>query len=150
MSDWTLLDLRQDLRILYDDANATGAQEWPSVDFVVSVLEAYRDLPDQPHALTIRQEHPPVKDRHSEYARTRQDIYMYSYRRADKQRFPLIVTEAKLAEGGKADYVEVELQAQRACEAYLNSKERVGDKIAALTAVGPTFRAWTYTRDESG
>ena len=66
MSNWTLLDLRQDLRTLYNDANATGAQEWPSVDFVVSVLEAYRDLPNQPHALTIRQEHPPVKDRHSE------------------------------------------------------------------------------------
>ena len=128
-----LNDLHEDLPNIYSDANATGTHERHSVDFVVSVLEAYRDQP---------------KDRHSEYARTWQDIYMYSYTRADKQRFPLIVTEAKLAEGGKADYVEVELQAQRACEAYLDSTERVVDKIAALTAVGPTFRGWIYTRDK--
>ncbi|KAK1046372.1 hypothetical protein LTR74_017969, partial [Friedmanniomyces endolithicus] len=59
----------------------------------------------------------------------------------------LMYIEVKRADATQTDFQTVELQAQDACEAYLNAGRRMTDEVYAMCVVGPLCRMFRYVKD---
>ena len=109
------------------------------------MLEAFRD--NQGEAFTLSVQSPPVTDPKSDQRLRRIDVVLKSYMAPSRKRFPVLFHEAKRAEGGAPDYREVEMQAQGACEEYLNSREAVSTVVFAMCCVGTRCRMFRYIKE---
>ena len=153
-SEWNLTKLSGDLPKLYQAANNVyradsrkRAIEWQSRNFWFAVLQAFIDNEEEV-ALRLFPETPPIADPQSEQRLRRVDGVLSAYMATSHTRVPILFLEAKIAEGGSADYKEVEKQAQGACEDYLNSSEAVSSVVFAMCCVGTRCRMFKYIKEE--
>ncbi|KAK3669461.1 hypothetical protein LTR78_010647 [Recurvomyces mirabilis] len=141
-STWTLLDLRKDLKELYQLANAEDAQEADSIRFVGAVLDAWISCTGK--ALVRTAEQPPTTEDHGEHRRRRVDIVVDGFDETNERRVRVLFVEAKGANARSNKYQEVENQAQNACEAHLSQLGRHHVLVYAVCVVGTAFRVFSY------
>ena len=142
---WCLRDLTNESRNLYLQMFSPGATEPQARAFWEEVLDALISASEK--ALRRRTEQPPVTSTLSEHRRRRVDIHLDSFVDESKKRITLIYIEVKRADAKQADFQTVEMQAQDACEAYLNSPESLTSEVYAMCVVGPLCRLFRYIKD---
>lgn len=131
---------------LYEDANAENALEWASGSFWNACLQAWAMTRNV--AIMIDREAPPDEDPGSEYRLKRVDVVGKAFANQSKRRLTFLFCELKSAGATPRKLQEVEIQAQRACEAYLNAPNRINDVVFAMCCVGTSCRAFKYIKDE--
>lgn len=142
---WCLRDLTVESTKLYRQMFSVGATEPQARAFWEEILDTLISTSEK--ALRRRTEQPPVTSALSEHRRRRVDIHLDSFVEESKKRITLMYIEIKRADATRADFQTVEIQAQDACEAYLNSPESVTSEVYAMCVLGPLCRMFRYIKD---
>ena len=142
---WCLRDLTVESTKLYRQMFAVGATEPQARAFWEEILDTLISTSEK--ALRRRTEQAPVTSALSEHRRRRVDIHLDSFVEESKKRITLMYIEIKRADATRADFQTVEIQAQDACEAYLNSPESATSEVYAMCVLGPLCRMFRYIKD---
>ncbi|KAK3669536.1 hypothetical protein LTR78_010590 [Recurvomyces mirabilis] len=146
---FTLLQLAEDLPVLYAAARAPAAQESDSRSFWTALLTAWAQLSGK--AIRIDTEQPPQQDPEPEYRLIRIDITADAFHESTKWRFHLIICQAKGHNARSSRYNDVESQVHRDCEAWLKERGNMPGSVYAMCTVGTAcrmFRASIERDDE--